>query len=995
MPRKILLGLCLWLYTSLLFAQQTFPLTEVQDERKTLYALKNATIWIDYQTRLDKATLLLRNGVIEGVGNVAIPKEAVVLDLQGRHIYPAFIDLDSDYGMPEVKASRGGRSPQTESNKKGPYNWNQAVQPENNAAELFNTNAKKAEELRKLGFGAVLSHSHDGLIRGTGALLSLHDAREHLVILKDKASSHLSFNNGSSAQYYPNSIMGRVALIRQTYLDADWYKKYQGADKENNLSLEAFIQQQNLPTFFETRNWQNALVADKIGDEFGKQFILMGSGDEYQRLAEVKASNASLVIPVNYPQAYDVEDPYDAFIVSLAELKHWEMAPANAAALAKANINFAFTSAGLKDKKSFWPNVLKAVAQGLDKKAALKAVTFTPAQLLGQENRLGSLKKGMIANFIVTSKDIFEADHILHENWVQGNRYILSDFSLSDIRGTYRLAFGGQSHQLFIEGSADKPSYKIQFAGDTTRSDLKLSRDNQLLTLSFSPKKDGQQVRLSGWIDGKNFKGDGQNVDGSWLKWTATFEKAFEEKSIEKKEEKPESIGKVIYPFVAFGNEEKPKAENLLIRNATVWTNEAEGILQNTDVLVQNGKIVQVGKNLPAGNARVIDGTGKHLTTGIIDEHSHVALSGVNEGSQAVTAEVRMYDAIDSDDINIYRQLAGGVTAAQLLHGSANPIGGQSALVKFKWGENPDAMRIQGAEGYIKFALGENVKQSNWGDSYTSRFPQTRMGVEQVMVDAFTRAQEYEKALKEKGRIVRRDLELEALVEILNAKRFITCHSYVQSEINMLIKVAERFGFKVNTFTHILEGYKLADLMAKHGSGGSTFADWWAYKYEVKDAIPYNAAMMSRQGVTVAINSDDAEMARRLNQEAAKAIKYGGVSEEEAWKMVTLNPAKLLHLDKRMGSIKTGKDADLVLWTDNPLSIYAKPDKTIIEGTVYFDLERDAQQRKAIEAERARLLQKMLAAKAGGAGAQKPQPKKQKINHCEDIDHIDHLHEEE
>ena len=433
-----------------------------------------------------------------------------------------------------------------------------------------------------------------------------------------------------------------------------------------------------------------------------------------------------------------------------------------------------------------------------------------------------------------------------------------------------------------------------------------------------------------------------------------------------------------------------------MIRNATVWTNEKDGILTNADVFVTDGKIAKVGKNLPVpADVKVVDGTGKHLTNGIIDEHSHIALLAVNEGSQSSTAEVRMADVVNSEDVNIYRQLAGGVTTSQLLHGSANAIGGQSAIVKLKWGESPEAMLIKGADGFIKFALGENVKQANWGDANRVRFPQTRMGVEQVYMDHFMRAKEYAKTwdtynklpAKEKATTIapRRDIELDALAEILAAKRFITCHSYVQSEINMLMKVADSLGFKVNTFTHILEGYKLADKMAKHGAGGSSFADWWAYKMEVHDAIPYNAALMHRQGVTVSINSDDAEMARRLNQEAAKTVEYGGVSEEDAWKMVTLNPAKLLHLDNRLGSIRVGKDADLVLWNAHPLAIYARPEITMIDGAVYFSLTDEDRKREAMQTERARLIQKTLAAKVGGSPTQRPAFKRSRMWHCEDV----------
>ena len=431
---------------------------------------------------------------------------------------------------------------------------------------------------------------------------------------------------------------------------------------------------------------------------------------------------------------------------------------------------------------------------------------------------------------------------------------------------------------------------------------------------------------------------------------------------------------------MAYGFNSSPKQETLLFKNITVWTNEKEGILKNIDVLVSDGKIKKIGKNISNNKATIIDGTGKHLTAGIVDEHSHIATSSVNEGGQNSSAEVTIEDVVKSNDINIYRNLAGGVTTIQILHGSANPIGGRSALVKLKWGETPDKMLIPNAPKAIKFALGENVKQSNW-ESY-SRFPQTRMGVEQVYMDYFTRAKEYD-AKKKSGKPYRKDEELETIAEILNKERFITCHSYIQSEINMLMKVADKFNFNINTFTHILEGYKVADKMKEHGVGASTFSDWWAYKYEVNDAIPYNGAILHKQGITVAFNSDDSEMSRRLNQEAAKAVKYGDISEEEAWKFVTLNPAKLLHLDKKIGSIKVGKDADIVLWNTNPLSIYAKAEKTIIEGVVYFDLERDLKNRMNIKKERNTLINLMLDYKNKGGETQSPKKNKRPHIHCD------------
>jgi imidazolonepropionase-like amidohydrolase len=473
-------------------------------------------------------------------------------------------------------------------------------------------------------------------------------------------------------------------------------------------------------------------------------------------------------------------------------------------------------------------------------------------------------------------------------------------------------------------------------------------------------------------------------VNHNNIDWVATRTKLFTEKTDDKKDDKKEKdeVGPIIFPFAAYGNTQLPKAEKWLIKNSTVWTNEKEGIQENTDVLISAGKIISVGKNLSDPTAKIIDGKGKHLTPGIIDEHSHIAISrGVNEGTQAITSEVRIGDALDPEDVNIYRQLAGGVTTSHLLHGSANPVGGQTALIKLRYGKNAEELKFEGADGFIKFALGENVKQSNWGDDQRERFPQTRMGVEQVCVDAFTRAREYEK-----NKNARKDLELDALLEILNKKRFITCHSYVQSEINMLMKVADQFNFPVNTFTHILEGYKVADKMKAHGANASTFSDWWAYKYEVIDAIPYNAAIMTKEGLNVSINSDDAEMARRLNQEAAKSIKYGGLTEEQAFKMVTLNPAKMLHIDNRVGSIKAGKDADLVLWNDNPLSIYAKPLKTFVDGIDYYDAEKDAKLRNDMRVEKERIIQKLLTAKKLGMPTQKASKPEKKLYHCDDVE---------
>ncbi len=434
----------------------------------------------------------------------------------------------------------------------------------------------------------------------------------------------------------------------------------------------------------------------------------------------------------------------------------------------------------------------------------------------------------------------------------------------------------------------------------------------------------------------------------------------------------PEYLSRLTSPLQAYGHSELPGTEKLHIRNVTLWTSSEAGIIGNSDLLMADGKIEKIGTDLstPAGY-QVIEGAGMHLTAGIIDEHSHIAVNGgLNEMSDAITSEVQIADVLNPDDIAIYRSLAGGVTTANLLHGSANPIGGQSQVIQLRWGESAEGLKFTQAHQGIKFALGENVKQSNWGERYTRRFPQSRMGVKALMSDAFNAARDYKDAQaqyaelrsreKRKQLSPRPDYRLQAIAQVLNGKRDVHIHSYVQSEILMFLRLAEAYDFKVTAFTHILEGYKLAPELAAHGAGASTFADWWAYKFEVYDAIPQNACLMMNAGVLTSINSDDFEMQRRLNQEAAKSVKYCDMSQEDAWKMVTINPAKQLGIDAITGSVEEGKQADLVLWDANPLSVYAKSQAVWIGGKRYFDRAEDRQMTQAIASERQALIQKIL-----------------------------------
>ncbi len=872
----------------------------------------NATIIVNSEKTIQNGVLIERDGKIIDVGsNIKIPKNSVIIDKKDNFIYPSFIETTSSMSIKEAKRLQySTRSAMYGPTREGFY-WNDHILSDYKAFNDYSYDTKKAKELRASGFGIVNTHRANGIHSGTGILLALSDSsNENQRVLSNNSSEFYSFKRNSlSNQSYPTSIMGSMALIRQFFYDLDWYS--QGLAKNKDYAIEAAIENASLPKIWNSGSDLNFLRALKISRELDIPFAVVGSGLEYMDLDLVSSFNNNFIIPVNFPAAYDVSDPDLTRKISLGSLREWNQRPSNLFLLESNNISFSITSDGLKKKADFLPNIRKAVKRGLSKKAALEALTVNPAKILNIEGVTGELTKGSLANFIITSKPIFEDKVDIYENWVLGTKHVVKK-----------------------EKTVDKNNNVV--VNDSIKENPVKTKD-----IDFVP---------------------------------------------------------VTFPNKAYGNKTIPRPENLIIRNATVWTSEEQGILKNTDVAVSNGLIVAIGKDLKnKNNSREINGENKHLTAGIIDEHSHIAASSINESGHNSSAEVTIEDVISPNDISIFRTLSGGVTTIQILHGSANPIGGQSAIVKLKWGETAENMLMQDASKFIKFALGENVKQSNWS-SY-SRFPQSRMGVEQVYVDFFQRAKEYgenweaynslTKKQKSKTFKPRYDIEMEVILEILNGERHISCHSYVQSEINMLMKVAESFGIKINTFTHILEGYKVATKMAKHGAGGASFSDWWAFKYEVIDAIPYNGPILTEAGVTVAYNSDNAEMMRRLNQEAAKAVKYGGLSEHEAWKYVTINPAKLLRIDDKVGSIEVGKHADLALWSHNPLSIYAVAEKTIIEGAIFYDYSNLEPLIQQNEKERELIISQLRDAKKGGAKTQPAPVEDKRYLVCETIDLVD------
>jgi N-acetylglucosamine-6-phosphate deacetylase len=869
--------------------------------------------------------------------------------------------------------------------------------------------------------------------------------------------------------------MGAVALARQAFLDAQWYRSaWQAAENlsslprpEHNQALEALVQCIDSKSDFviDTFNEQSSLRADQFAREFGLKVILRGSGREYRMLDAIAKTRRPIIVPVNFPKAPNVATIEDAAQASLQDLAHWELAPENPGRLAKAKVEIALTSFGLDDPEKMLAQVRLAIQRGLDEDAALNALTMRPAQWFGVDSIAGSLEPGKLASFLVTDGRLWDKKTKITETWVDGARFEWDQPPVSDLRGEWEL-------QL-VSGKGEATQWKLSVLGDKrgkatlsareqpsqeseserppsppeasnrkgTSVDLKqLSIRDYRLSAVFDPKNlplqgaktespatppgttaseaGPAQLSLAAFDDAENpteLMGqlrwhDGQTTSLRAKRIKSTSDKSTSDKPTESapadKPTPPSSnIATVTFPLGEYGRSGLPQASPwVLFRRATLWTCGPAGTMTGADVLIHDGKIHSVGKDIQAPEgAIVVDASGKHISPGIIDCHSHMATDGgVNESGQAVTAEVRIGDFIDANDIHIYYQLAGGVTIANVLHGSANPIGGQNQVIKLRWGGAYDDLKMKEAPAGIKFALGENVKQSNWGPEATGRYPQSRMGVEQIMRDRFEAAIQYQQRWRNwnetaQGLPPRRDLELEAISQILQGQRWIHCHSYRQDEILAMLRTLEEYRVTIGSLQHILEGYKVAEAMARNGAMGSSFSDWWGYKFEVIDAIPHNGALMHNMGIVVSFNSDDNELGRHLNHEAAKAVKYGGVPPDEALKFVTLNPAKQLRIEAFTGSLEPGKQADLVVWSGPPLSVLSRCLQTWIDGRKYFDVDQDRLDREHIAKSRQRLIQKILESDVPmGAAGEKPfDPSLLWPRHdefCHDHHHEDDLH---
>jgi len=897
-----------------------------------IHALVGGKVVVKPGETLDGATIVIRDGFIEAVGDdVKPPADARVWDMKGLTIYAGFIEPYLALGSTNPPIWTGDTEPitartfasgganfygvpgqKTDLGQRGPGYGVGKVVPQTRAVRSYSADKKVIEPLRELGFTTAVIAPTRGVIRGTSALVSLAEADPNEVIVKPDVFQHIAFEASGDEDdgAYPTSLMGAIAVVRQSFFDAEWYRQAAGRKGvEYNPSLEALgqVAEGKMRVMFEPGS---ALMVDRtarVARELKLDFAIVSCGQEWRRPDLAKETGGTFIVPLNFPKLpkWPSEDDWEQ--ATLDQLRTWDWAAENPALLRQQQLEIALTTYGLGDKNSFRKNLKFALDRGLAEADALAALTTVPAKLCGVEKQLGTIEPGKIANLtIVDGTGYFDPEAKVRGVWVDGR------------------------------------NYHVQPAKAATRE----------------AKEEEEDAK-------------------------AKVEK--ERKKAELKELRKLRVARS--PLVGRGPITNPPA--ILVLGATLWTCGPRGVVSNvSSILFSKGKVVSIGTGSGDGQILQIDGTGLHITPGLIDCHSHAAILGnVNEPTLPSTAMVRIGDVVNSETRNLRDQLAGGLTVANLLHGSANPIGGQNQVIKLRDGASPEGLKFEGAPPGIKFALGENVKQSNWGEGFTKRFPQTRMGVPPFYVNRFTAAQQYLKEWEnyEKGRggalrrpdaaarrpyPPRRDLELEAIDEIIQGKRLIHCHSYRQDEILAFLRTMENFGVKVATLQHVLEGYKIADEIAAHGAGASCFADWWAYKFEVYDAIPHDGSLMRDRGVLVSFNSDSSDLARRLNTEAAKAVKYGGTPDIEALKFVTINPAKQLGIANRVGSLEPGKDADFVIWSGHPLDSRSVVLQTWIEGKKYFDRDEAAKRAVALKKEREELIAKAkkLAKLSGGGG---------------------------
>ncbi|MBU6365313.1 MAG: amidohydrolase family protein [Gemmatimonadetes bacterium] len=967
-------------------ATRTEPVTGLRANATGYHALVGARVVTAPGQVLPNATIVIRNGLITAVGAaITPPAGARVWDLKGLTVYPGFIDAHADVGTDAIP--QGGDV--------GPTHWNPQVRAWFSTTSNFKDDSTRRATLRSLGFGTALAVPRQGIFRGTASVLSLAEAGIRERVLRPDLVQSVGFQRSFQlGGMYPNSAMGTVALMKQTFLDAEWYIRAWGAYEasgrailppETSEALAALGKavQGKQPVLFETDSEEEYLRAYKLAGDYKLTPWFRGSGQEYRLIDILKGRTQPLIVPLTFPDAPTVSSPEAALGVSLADLRHWYLAPTNPAQLAAAGIPFALTADGLPSQAQFLPNLRTAVARGLAPDKALAALTTVPAAMLGIDKTHGTIAPGKAANLVVSEGDLFTEEAAVRDVWVQGTRYGVTRPPQVDPRGTWTIASEDagtfKTAILRLEGPLNRIRGTIEVGArrPVNLGAVRITTETGRLEATIPGEPLGQEgaLLLAGSVVDTTFFGWLSLPNGTDARYRGTRTEAYAGPA---RGTVAVKVPKIDLPFIRpameFGRAAPPEQPAaVLVRNATVWTQGPQGRLENADLLVQGGKVVRVGTKLsaPAG-AVVIDAAGKHVTPGLIDPHTHSGVSAVNESGFAIVPEVQMGDVITHNNIWFYRQLAGGLTTTMIKHGSANPIGGENVFVKIRWGSLPDDYKIQGAPRTVKFALGENPKRS------PTRYPNTRMGVQEIIRDHFLAARDYEKEWKrwekeKTGLPPRRDLRMEALLDILNQKLLVSSHGYRADEFLALVRLAEEFGFRVQTLQHGVEAYKIASELKKSGVAAVVWSDWGAFKLEAYDATSYNARLLMEAGVVTSLHSDDAEISTRMNWEAGKLLR-SGVNEIDALSTVTNQAAKAVAIDNRVGSLEPGKDADFVIWNGNPLSQFTKAEQTWVDGRRYFSLEEDKVLREDIARQRAQLIQAVLAAAPaeGGPGAGGP-----------------------
>jgi imidazolonepropionase-like amidohydrolase len=922
-PRCLVLIVAQFVTTAPTMAQTAASL------RPTCYAVRDAKVVVEPGTVLSKATVVVRDGLIAAVGaDVAVPPDAAVIDGASLTVYPGFIDASTARGFdPALRRSQAG-PPAAEDLAADPLvatkpDHRKGLTPEFAVQTALTLDDDTAAPWRRVGFTAHLVAPDGGFLSGTSALVSLSGAAPREAVLRGPVALHAAFGRVPGGEY-PVALMGAVSHCRQTFLDAGWLKRRWAAFEQHGRTgkrpvtdpcLEALwpCLEGKLPVAFEADTADQINRALEFATEFNLRPVIVGGRSAWKVADKLKAGNVPVILRLDFPEPAERESELPVRVREDRERVRKEEI-ACAAALNKAGVKLAFTTQGLAGDRAerFRENLRKVIVAGLPADAALASLTRDAAEILGAPTQLGKIARGRPAHLLVTAGDFNAATARYRYAFADGVRFDLTE------RTEGRTADAGAAGPgAGGPGRFGRRGQRMQDP-DTTPPATRPMSPMQPATGTAAAQPGGRGSSGPARPPAPPFAADAFRALVPMLD-------AVERELTEVEADRT--------PKVKTGGD-------VLIRNATVIT-VAGKTLPKADIFVRKGKIEAIGSDLTAPDGvKTLDADGLFVMPGIIDTHSHFAISGgVNEMSLSVVPEVRVRDVIDSEDVQIYRALGGGVTTARLLHGSANVVGGQDAVVKMKYGRPGTEMLVPGAPRGVKFALGENVKRTD------GRFPNSRLGVEAVLVRAFTEAKAYRKAWDEYTKNKdssdppaepRRDLRLEALADVLSGDLRIHSHCYRADEILMLLRVADQFGVKVRSLQHVLEGYKVAPEIVAHGASVSLFSDWWAYKVEAWDAIPYAARLLQDAGANVCLKSDDNELMRHLYQEAAKLVKYGGLTPDEAIRTITLNPAKQLGLDARLGTIEVGKDADLAIFNGHPLNAYSRCEMTLVEGEVFF-----------------------------------------------------------